>query len=258
MNILGIRIDNLSKKETLEKVNRFLNEGEFHQIATVNPEFILAAQTDAEFRDILNQCDLSVVDGVGIWFAFLRYGKYLKARMTGIDLMKEILKIANEKKLGVFLLASDRGLSTYENVCAAILKKYPRLQISGADINPVIARSGVTKQSPNNEPGEIKNEIATLLTVARNDIVFCNFGAPEQEKFLYSLKNQENAKIKLVMGVGGSFDYLTGKISRAPFLLRKAGLEWLWRLIQQPQRIKRIWNAVIIFPLKIIFSQNNE
>jgi len=89
-------------------------------------------------------------------------------------------------------------------------------------------------------------------------IVFANFGAPYQEKFLNSLKSAKNSKMRLVMGVGGSFDYLTGKIRRAPVFTRKIGLEWLWRLIQQPRRIKRIWNAVIIFPIKIIFQKRNE
>ena len=86
------------------------------------------------------------------------------------------------------------------------------------------------------------------------EIVFCNFGMGYQEKFLYSLKNAKNAKIRLVMGVGGGFDFIMGKVKRAPLILRQIGLEWLWRLIQQPQRIKRIWNAVIIFPIRVILN----
>jgi N-acetylglucosaminyldiphosphoundecaprenol N-acetyl-beta-D-mannosaminyltransferase len=81
------------------------------------------------------------------------------------------------------------------------------------------------------------------------EILFCNFGAPHQEKFLNSLKS---AKIRLAMGVGGSFDYVTGKLQRAPRAMRIFGLEWLWRLILQPKRWRRIWNAVIVFPIKII------
>ena len=99
MNILGVRIDNLSKKEVLEKIEYFLSDGRFHQIVTVNTEFILQAQKDEDFKSILNTTDLNIADGVGIWFAFLRFGKLLKARIAGVDLMYEILRIVNEKRL---------------------------------------------------------------------------------------------------------------------------------------------------------------
>jgi N-acetylglucosaminyldiphosphoundecaprenol N-acetyl-beta-D-mannosaminyltransferase len=91
--------------------------------------------------------------------------------------------------------------------------------------------------------------------ISQYNIILVNFGAPEQEQFIYSLKGQENAKIKLAIGVGGSFDFLTGKVKRAPAWMRSIGLEWLFRLIQQPNRWKRIWNAVVIFPIKVLFSK---
>lgn len=228
MEILGVRVDNLEKKEILEKVESFLVSDNFHQIATVNPEFILQAQEDSEFMDVLNACDLNVADGMGINLAFWKLGKKLQCRMAGIDLMLEILKIANEKKLKIFLATKSGGLSAFEETKNAINKLFPELIIEGKNLE-------------NREPITVDCEI-----------VFCNFGAPEQEKFLNSLKND---KIKLAMGVGGSFDYLTGKLTRAPRWMRKMGIEWLWRLILQPKRFSRIWNAVIIFPIKIIFNK---
>lgn len=284
MNILGVKVDNLDKKEILEKIESFLREdspstiqgkvlGKFHQIATINPEFILQAQKDEEFKNILNSCDLNVADGVGIWFAFLRFGKYLKSRITGADLMEEILKIATENNLKIFLAANDGGLSSWEEVRNAILKKYPNLTINGANLET---------KSP-----------SSLGTIEDYDIVFCNFGAPEQEKFLHSLKNLENGlpphlysesnsealsnsnslnsnnfdlqnqrcrgKIRLAMGVGGSFDFITGKIKRAPIFMRKLGLEWLWRLILEPKyRLERIFNAIIIFPIKVLLNKKEN
>ena len=294
MNILGVKIDNFSKDEIVRKANDFLNEDKFHQIATVNPEFILEARGNEEFRNILNQCDLNVADGVGIWFAFLRFGKYLKARMAGADLMEEILKIASINNYKIFLAASDRGLSSYEDTREAILKKYPNLTISGANIDCHSERSASWRRVEESNKKELDPSASLrsaqddIEKISACDIIFCNFGAPYQEKFIYSLKNGENGsphhlypksnnnvlhnnslndssfslqnqrcrgKIRLAMGVGGSFDYLTGKLTRAPLILRQIGLEWLWRLIQQPKRIKRIWNAVIIFPIKIIFSK---
>lgn len=251
MNILGVRIDNLEKKEILEKIENFLTEEKFHQIATVNPEFIMQAQKDEEYKNILNSCDLNIADGMGIRFAFWRYGEKLKARIAGADLFWEILKMADEKNLSVYLIANSEGLSMWEKTAEAIKGIYPNLKIGGVNISisTVIARSKTTKQSLNNS-----DEIAALLSIARNDVIFCSFGAPYQEKFLHSLKNQKNAKIRLAMGVGGSFDFATGKLRRAPLWMRKTGLEWLFRLIQQPKRIKKIFNAVIIFPIKIIFK----
>jgi N-acetylglucosaminyldiphosphoundecaprenol N-acetyl-beta-D-mannosaminyltransferase len=230
MDILGVKVNNLSKKEILEKISLFLSEEKFHQISTVNQEFILAAQKNNKFKEILNNCDLNIADSIGIKFAFWWFGEKLKTRMAGIDLMQEILKIANEKKLKIFLAANSGGLSNWEKAKEAISKIYPDLEINGADIN--------------------KNSVAGYWSLVTGDIVFCNFGAPFQEKFLNSLKYD---KIKLAVGVGGSFDYLTGKLKRAPKWMQFFGVEWLWRLILQPKRIKRIFNAVIVFPIKLIF-----
>ncbi len=224
--ILDVRIDNLSKKEILAKVEMFLCKNYFHQIATINPEFILEAQKNIEFKNILNNCDLNVADGFGIKLAFWRYGRHLKARMAGADLMLEILKMAQEKNLKIFLAASKDGLSSFEEIKKTILKIYPNLEINN---------SGEASESA--------------------DIIFCNFGAPNQEKFLHSLKNAKDSKIKLAMGVGGSFDFLTGKTKRAPKIIRAIGFEWLWRFILEPKyRLKRIWNATMGFIIKIIFK----
>lgn len=257
MNILGVKIDNLSREEILEKIEGFLSgnkpctiyaennkfnhnmeekvRGRFHQIATVNPEFILHAQKDEDFKNILNNCDLNVADGAGINFAFWRHSQKLKARIAGVDLMEEILKIVSINNYKIFLAAGKWGLSTWEETRDAILKIYPNLKINGVNID--------------------KNSSGYGLRVTDYDIVFCNFGAPFQEKFLHSLKTLNNSKIRLTMGVGGSFDYLTGKIKRAPQWMRQFGLEWLFRLISKPRyRIKRIFNAVVIFPIKIILD----
>jgi len=237
MKLLGVRVDNLSRKEILEKVNFFLSEEKFHQIATVNPEFILEAQKNVDFRNILNQCDLNVADGVGISVAFLRFGKFLKARFAGVDLLEKILEIAEEKKLSVFLAISKNGLSSYGEVRDALEKNYPSIDFSG----DIIDRESYSLY-------KIQN--------TKYKILLCNFGAPYQETFI---QNQKDAKIRLAMGVGGGFDFVVGKIARAPILMRRLGLEWLWRFVQEPAyRAKRIFNAVVVFPIKILFSKNQN
>jgi N-acetylglucosaminyldiphosphoundecaprenol N-acetyl-beta-D-mannosaminyltransferase len=257
MNVLGVKVDNFSRQEMLDKISDFLSEDKFHQIATVNPEFILEAQKDEEFRNILNSCDLNIADGMGIKLAFWRLGKKLKYRMAGIDLMREILKITNEKKLKIFLAAKSGGLSNFEETKNAILKIYPDLEIEGINMNCHSER--LAKNPSISKQDFLFNRSGSFVPLSgtqddikiRADVVFANFGIPFQEKFLNS---QKDGKIKLAVGVGGSFDYLTGKLKRAPKWMQFFGVEWLWRLILQPKRIKRIWNAVIIFPIKLIIK----
>ena len=242
--VLGVRIDNLDRFEIIDRIKFFLGEPKFHQIATINPEFILEAQKNPEFKNILNASDLNVADGFGIKLAFWRFGKNLKCRLAGADLMLEILKIANEKKLGIFLAINKDGLSNFKETCDAISKKYPEIKIGGYDLN--IYKNNSTSIQPYME--ELKNY----------NLLFCNFGAPYQELFINS---QKCDTIRLAMGVGGSFDFLTGKVRRAPKFMQIIGLEWLWRIFQpqewkfKKERLKRILNAIIIFPYKIFFKK---
>lgn len=241
MKILGVKISNYSKEEMFEKIDQFLDGEGFRQIVTTNAEFILEAQNDKEFREIINSADLSVADTISIRYAFWRFGKHLKARIAGINLMWEILKIADQRNLSVFLAANNRGLSSWQETRCAILKRHPALKITGENID---CHSGLNPES-----------IGILNQVQDDkDIVFVNFGAPKQEKFISELKNK-NTNIKLAMGVGGSFDFITGKIKRAPKWMGKTGFEWLWRFILQPWRIKRIWNAVVVFPIRILLNK---
>jgi len=232
MDILGVPIDNLTREEILVRVKMFLDKPKFHQIATVNPEFLVEAERNKNFRAVCEQCDRRVADGVGISLAFFLKGERLKCRFPGADLMNEVIHETSGRGLSVYLAIRKDGLSSFEEIKLALLKKYPSLKIDGCDFDTAVDSS------------------LSLITYPASPILFCNFGAPEQEIFLNSLKNQNN--IRLAMGVGGSFDYLTGKQKRAPQWLRTIGLEWLWRLIQQPKRFKRIWNAVIVFPVKML------
>ncbi len=227
MDILGIPIDVLTREEILLRVKTFLKEPKFHQIATINPEFLREAEKNTDFRTVLLDTDLCVADGFGIVLAGLLRGTYIE-RFPGTDLMNEILSLANEQTLSVYLAVNKDGLSSFEEIKMAILKKYPRLIIDGANI-------------------DVWNFGNWKLEIGNSAIILCNFGAPVQELFLTQLKADFSA-LRLAMGVGGSFDYLTGKQKRAPQFLRAIGLEWLWRLIRQPKRWRRIWNALVVFP----------
>jgi len=245
MDVLGININNLSKEQILGRINFFLSENKFHQIATINPEFTLEAQKNLRFRKVLNSCDLNIADGFGIKLAFLRFGRKLKCRLAGADLMMEILKIAQEKKLPIFLAINKDGLSSFEEIKEAILKIYPDLEIEGENLDCHSCES-------ENPIANFKDPALDSHFRGNDVILFCNFGSPQQEFFINSLKYDN---IRLAMGVGGAFDFITKKIRRAPKFLRFFGLEWLWRLIQQPKRIKRIFRAIVMFPIKVIFKK---
>ena len=228
MEVLGIALANLSATEIREKMSAYLDEPEFHRIATVNPEFLMLARRDMRFRRALHEADLRVADGAGIGWAFSFLGEKLKARLPGADLMLEILDQAAEKNLGVYVAARKYGLSSYEEIRKALVRKYPTLRVEGQDFD--VFHSGWPESGC--------------------QVALCNFGAPDQELFLAALRSHPGS-LRLAMGVGGSLDYLTGRAWRAPKFLRKIGLEWLWRLILQPRRLRRAWQAVAVFPYTV-------
>jgi len=230
-SLLGVKIDNLSLREVLERVESFMRDNKQHYIVTVNPEFLVLAQKDKDFRKILNKADLSVPDGIGIVFAsLLKKNNLIRSRVTGVDLFEEICYLASMKNWNIFLYGARE--ETREEVKNNLLRKYPELRVNCLSENGFLNDYKI-------------NDLNT------KGILFVALGAAKQEKWINeNLENMPN--IKLAVGVGGTFDFISGNVSRAPVILRKIGLEWLWRLIIQPKRFPRIINAVIIFPFLVI------
>lgn len=219
MELLGVPLTDDPREDILAEVRKYLKEPTFHRIATINPEFLVLGEKDQSFKDSLLAADLSIADGFGIVLAGWLRGKKI-TRIPGADLLDYILNLAEESHYKIALVIKESGLSSYEEIKSVLVKKYPNIQFVSETTQAVV--------------------------------VICNFGAPEQEIFLESLRSSPG-NIRLAVGVGGSFDYLTGKLKRAPKIMRFFGLEWLWRLILQPKRWKRIWTAVIIFPFLMFF-----
>jgi len=237
IKILGVKINKLTTKEVLEKIEEFLLSDEQYQVVTLNSEILLEAQKDEEYFYILNNADLAVLDGSGPKFASLTTGNNLE-RIPGVDLTEKILRIAENKKLKVAVLNWRGGLSKKEDIEKALAKKYPDLKFVAENVERDFTDFTKTKS-------------LARLREFEPDILFITLGAPHQEKFIYHNLDKISSA-KLALGVGGSFDFISGKIKRAPLIFRKLGIEWLWRLMMQPWRWKRIYNAVIIFPCKFI------
>lgn len=239
IKILGVRIDNFSVGKIKEKIsNIFDSIPEQKFITTLNPEILLKAHRDEKYREVLNSADLNICDGFGIRVAGFLKGKKIKARFAGTDLVDFLLKIASRRNLPVLAIVAKNSLSAPAEIERAIRGKYPNLSVKSEYFSP----------GQSNAPDAIIKEA---------EIIFVNFGAPEQEKFIFE-NRQEFPKAKILVGVGGTFDFLAGRIRRAPLFMRAIGLEWLWRLFQEPKRFRRIWNAVVIFPIVVIMEKNKN
>ncbi|MFA5134595.1 MAG: WecB/TagA/CpsF family glycosyltransferase [Patescibacteria group bacterium] len=241
LNILGIEIDNVTRAEAIGMIAGFLHSNERRYITTTNPEFIMAARHDVEFRHILNNADLSVADGMGIVFAAKRHGQSLKARIPGVDLLWDIVRLAEQEGKSIFLLGSKRGVP--ERAAMAIKNRNPEAVIAGAEC-------GYRRWHRQMKA----HKLVAMINRAKPDILFVAFGQVKQEKWIYhNLSKLET--VKVAMGVGGSFDYIAGEVKRAPQWMRSAGIEWLYRLIVQPWRLPRIATAVVRFSFTVLFSK---
>lgn len=238
IEIFKTRIDNYTKKEIFNCINFFLNGNETKQIVTVNVEFLLKAKQDNEFRYVLNKSDLNIPDSSGMNIAFWKKRKKMKYRYPGVDLTFDILKELDKRKMSVFLIVNKKGLTSLDEIKYSIKKIFPQIKIKGENLESF--------KKPT------KKDIKKIIG---SDVVLCNFGAPYQEIFLFNLKNAKIHNVKILMGVGGTFDFINNTISRAPVIMQKIGIEWLYRLYKQPWRWKRILNAVIVFPFKVLINK---
>lgn len=238
INILGIKVDNLGYKQVIRKIDVFLsnNRDRSKQITTVNPEFVMAAKNDKLFKKIINKSFIATVDGKGLQLAFeYLYGIKIKGRVTGVDLIYKLARQAGKKGYSIYFLGAALGVA---EKCAKILKrKNPNLSIAGT-----YAGSPKIEEEP---------AILELINYAKPDILLVAYGAPNQDKWIFrNLKNFE--KPLVAIGIGGSFDYITGIVPRAPKWIRTLGLEWLFRLTREPKRFSRIITASVRFPLAIL------
>lgn len=258
VSVMGVDFHKVTLDEAVDVIGRFLRSGEQHMVATPNPEIVLKAIKDDNYRKILEKASLRIADGIGIlWAANLANCKTkllrfvsgvgsllllsikskgeLPERVTGTDLMTEIIHNSHALGAKVFLLGAAPG------VARRVADKWRFDQIVG-----VYAGS----PSPSND-----SEIVDRINASEANVVFVAFGAPNQEKWI--LRNlKKMPAVRVAMGVGGAFDFVAGVRNRAPRFMQKLGLEWAYRAIQEPRRIVRIVNATLVFPLHVIFKKN--
>ncbi len=239
MKILGIRVDNLDMVQALCRVHEFMGANTPGQIITLNAEILYNARRLPEFKEIIEKADLVTPDGSGIVWAAKKLGEPLKERVTGIDLMTEICRQAAPNSWPVYLLGGRPGIA--QAAAENLEKLFPGIEIAGF-------RDGYFNP-------EEESSVVEEINASGAKILFAALGAPKQEFWLNSQKNTLNAKV--LMGVGGSLDVLSGQVKRAPLIFQKLGIEWLWRLLLQPWRIKR---ALVLpkFMLAVIKSRHQR
>jgi len=219
--LLGVRVDDVTSEEALAIIEGFIQEGTPHQVVTVNPEFVMAARRDKEFRRVLNAAHLALPDGIGLVWASRLLGRPLRERVAGSDLVPKIAALAAERGYRLFLLGAAEGVA---DEAARRLREQ----------NPGLVVAGTYAGSP---AVEEEDEIVALVREARPHVLFVAYGAPQQDKWI--ARNLERLGVPVCMGVGGALDFIAGVVKRAPLWVQRLGLEWLHRLLHQPWRWRR-------------------
>ena len=243
IEILGVKISNIDKKGVTEALRSYLESDRQHYVVTPNPEFVVATQKQEDFLAIINEADLAICDGVGLQFAARFQGDEVPPRITGNDLMQILARICSETEQSMYLLGgSDQAA---EKAASILEDQYPRLKVRANAGGQIFFKDGEWNMNPAVLRDVINYEPAVLLVA---------LGHGKQERWIISfLKHLPS--VRVAAGIGGAFDYLSGSVPRAPRWMRQIGLEWLYRLIKQPSRAKRIWTAVVVFPYLVIKSK---
>jgi len=224
--ILGIEIDNISKKKVLDKILKYIHHpADFFHIVSLNPENLVITSENPQFKKIIETSQIKINDGIGVVLAGRWLNIPIVEKVTGVDLMQDLLDMVGEERLRAMLIGGKPNLALSLSKCYQ--KKYTQAVFYGLE--------GIT-----NIKKIDKNEEKRLLAIVadiRPHIIFAAFGSPEQEIWFW--RNRGKLAGTVCMGVGGGFDFLTGQVKRAPVFIRKIGMEWLFRLIIQPWRWKR-------------------
>ena len=232
INILNTSIHNLSMQETLQEVDCTIEKGEQLHHVVVNAGKIVAMQDDLQLRKSVNESDLINADGQAVVWASKVLRKPLKERVAGIDLMVNLVDLAHQKNYKIFFFGAK------EEVVQEVVNKYSN------EYSPQIIagyRNGYFKK-------EEEQDIARQISNSGANILFVAISSPTKENFLYENKELLN-KVNFIMGVGGSFDVVSGKVKRAPLWMQKSGLEWFYRFAQEP---KRMWKRYLVGNSKFI------
>jgi len=211
--LLGVGLTNTDGQEVLEYIARGLEKNEEkYYIVTPNPELLVIAKSNPKYKAVLNNAKIALVDGIGIVMGIRLVGKGSIQRIHGVDFVESLCRYVSKQPITVGFLGGGSGVA--EETAECLINKYPGLRV-----------------------GLVSKEWNKGLNSKKVDILFVAFGSPKQE--IWISENLKSLPAKIAIGVGGSFDFISGRVPRAPKVIRSLGLEWLFRLIIEPWRLKR-------------------
>lgn len=236
--IIGVPFDNVTLDEALERIFAMIANGRPHYVVTANMDFLVQALRDVELRRILLEADLVLCDGTPLVWASHLLGNPLKQRVAGADLVPALIRESARQGYRVFLLGAQAGVAA--SAAERLHEKYPSLIIAG-HYSP-----------PFSELLEMDHEeAANRIREARPDVLLVSFGCPKQEKWI--TMHYRSLGVPVVIGVGASLDFLAERVSRAPRWMQRCGLEWSYRLVQEPRRLfRRYANDLVHFAPALI------
>lgn len=237
VKILDVNVNSITMERAVEKGLEFIKEGGFHSVFTPNPEIIWHSQKDAELKEILNNADMLLPDGIGVVMASKIKKQPMPERVGGYDFTRQMLK---QPGISFFLFGAKPGVA--ERAAENLKKETPDIKIVGT-------RNGYFDDEKETD------EIVSEINESGADVLVVCLGVPKQERWIY--RNKEKLKPSLCIGVGGTLDVIAGAVKRAPDIYIKLNLEWLYRMIKQPSRIKRNW-VLPAFILKVLFCDRKN
>lgn len=238
INLFQVGIDQVDNQETIQKIEEFIVSKKPHQIVTPDTLAVLRARKDPEYQAILKSADLVTPDGAGILWATTTLNYPLPERVTGIDIIHNICRLATKKGYSLYLLGSYLGVAG--EAALNLTRKYPGIKISGTHhgyFGGEDSQNCEDVKNGNSDKNKEEEEIIAEIKENRPDILLVGMGVPKQEKWIS--KNLNKLNVPVCMGVGGSFDVLSGRIPRAPLWMQRHGMEWVYRSIKQPNRAFR-------------------
>jgi len=221
MQILGCRLDPLDSDAAVDRILSFARDGGSAQVVTLGTEMVVYAQRDPRFRAIVNAAALSLCDTVGLLAVARRRGADLRERVAGVELIERLASGAAADGLPIYLIGGAEGVAA--DAAAALQRRHPGLRVAGT-------RNGYFRD-------EESAQVASAIAASGARMLFAGMGFPRQEYWLAAHLRETGCGVGI--GVGGSFDVIAGRIERAPELVRRLGLEWLYRLAKEPRRWRR-------------------
>lgn len=222
IDILGLSVCRVDRAETHALLRRYLAEGGSHLVVTVDAFAAVIAASDPEYRTIVNRADLATPDGAGILWAARRLGRPLKERVSGVDLAEWLCAEGARAGFSLFFYGGEPGVA--EAAAARMQARYPGLRIVGT------AHGYLSPAEQASLPARIRELQPAVLLVA--------LGIPRQEKWLAA--HLDRLAIPICMGVGGTLDVFSGRVDRAPTWMQRSGLEWFYRLLRDPRKIRKV------------------